>query len=406
MTAPAAMPAAMPAALSGAMKLLRLIARTRRWLIVAGLAAVVVITLQRGVFSNTHTTFPIFRQSYHHLVTGSDLYAMYPAEQGNAPADRFKYSPTAALLYGPFAIVPSAFGLLLWNLLNATALFLAFTVLLRRRAATLAMVLTLPFLVHSLQSSSSNGLVAALIIFAFVAIDRGSRWGAATLIALGTLIKLFPIAALTFALFSPKRWKFVVAFAVVFAALLATPLLVTPLHTLLSQYDSWRTMVLNDEVDLTFGLSVMRGIRVYLGVDMPNWPLQAIGTALLVLPLALHRERWHEANFRRLFLSSVLVFCVVFNHQAEHQSFVIAAAGMGSWYVTSARTVQHTVMLVLALVGIETLPFVLIWMSMQADLIWWPPQRVRKAVPSGEPDPFMVGAPFAAIRQSRAEALP
>ena len=139
----------MPVALSRATKLFRLIDRTRRWLIVAGLAAVVVATLQRGVFSNAHTTFPIFRQSYHHLVTGSDLYAMYPAEQGNAPADRFKYSPTAALLYGPFAIVPSAFGLLLWNLLTATALFLACTVLRRRQAATLAVVLPLPFAVHS-----------------------------------------------------------------------------------------------------------------------------------------------------------------------------------------------------------------------------------------------------------------
>ena len=399
-----AAPATMPEASSGVTKLFRLIARTRRWLIIAGLAAVVVATLQRGVFSNAHTTFPIFRQSYHHLVTGSDLYAMYPAEQGTAPADRFKYSPIAALLYGPFAIVPAALGLFLWNLLNAIALFLAFNVLLRRRAATLAMVLTLPFLVHSLQSSSSNGLVAALIIFAFVAIERGSRWGSATLVALGTLIKLFPIAALTFALFQPKRWKFVVAFSVVFAALLAMPLLVTPLHTLLAQYDSWRTMVLSDEVDLTFGLSVMRAMRVYLGIEMPNWPLQAIGTALLVLPLALHRERWHEANFRRLFLSSVLVFCVVFNHQAEHQSFVIAAAGMGIWYATTARTVRHTVMLVLALVGIETLPFVLIWISMQADLIWWPPRRERKVAPSAEP--AILGVPSAAILQSRAEALP
>ena len=396
----------MPKATSGVTKLFRLIARTRRWLIVAGLAAVVVATLQRGVFSNTHTTFPIFRQSYHHLVAGSDLYAMYPAEQGNAPADRFKYSPTAALLFGPFAIVPSVLGLLLWNLLNATALFLAFNALLRRRAATIAMALTLPFLVHSLQSSASNGLVAALIIFAFVAIERGSRWGGAALVALGALIKLFPVAALTFALFQPKRWKFAGAFAVVFVALLAMPLLITPAHTLLAQYASWRTMVLSDEVDLTFGLSVMRGLRVYLGLGMPNWPLQAIGTALLVLPLTLHRERWHEANFRRLFLSSVLVFCVVFNHQAEHQSFVIAAAGMGIWYATSQRTVRHTVMLVLALVGIETLPFVLIWLTMQADLIWWPPRRERKAAPSEELDPFILGVPSAAILQSHAEALP
>ena len=59
----------------------------RRWIIALFLATVVIVTMQRGVLDRSHTTYPIFRQSYHHLVAGRDLYAAYPAEQGGAPQD-------------------------------------------------------------------------------------------------------------------------------------------------------------------------------------------------------------------------------------------------------------------------------------------------------------------------------
>src|ERR1700712_26717 len=43
--------------------------------------------------------FEIFRLASRHLVSGEDMYAEYPAEI----SDRFKYSPTFALLFAPLA---------------------------------------------------------------------------------------------------------------------------------------------------------------------------------------------------------------------------------------------------------------------------------------------------------------
>jgi hypothetical protein len=61
----------------------------------------------------------------------------------------------------------------------------------------------------------------------------------------------------------------------------------------------------------------------------PNWPIQLLGALLLLVPLVVRRDRWHERHFRLLFLCSLLVYAVIFNHRSERSSFVIAAAGIG-----------------------------------------------------------------------------
>src|ERR1043166_5046324 len=57
--------------------------------------------------------FLIFRSAFDHLRFGVDLYALHPAEHG----DLFKYSPTFALLFAPFAIMPFGVSLAVWNAL-------------------------------------------------------------------------------------------------------------------------------------------------------------------------------------------------------------------------------------------------------------------------------------------------
>jgi hypothetical protein len=81
------------------------------------LVAVVAATIQQGV-THQNNNFLIFRAASRHLVRAQDLYAAYPAEH----FDFYKYSPTFALLFLPFALPPFALAMLLWNALNAGAL--------------------------------------------------------------------------------------------------------------------------------------------------------------------------------------------------------------------------------------------------------------------------------------------
>jgi hypothetical protein len=293
-------------------------------------AAVVVATIQQG-FVHQNNNFLIFRAAALHLLREQDLYAAYPAEH----FDFYKYSPTFALLFLPFALPPFGVAMLLWNALNAGALFLAVGMVLPRRAVVIARVLVFLDMLGSLQNVQSNALVAALIIFAFAAFERRHTMLGSLATAIGTGIKIFPLAAASFAIFHPRKGRVAVALATSMVVLVLLPLLVTPATVLVAQYGSWHAIESKDALER--GFSVMEMAQLLLHRDWPNWPIQLLGVVALVAPVLLRRERWSDWSFRRLYLCSVLVFCVIFNHQAESPTFVIASAGAAIWFASLER---------------------------------------------------------------------
>ena len=107
----------------------------------------------------------------------------------------------------------------------------------------------------------------------------------------------------------------------------------------------------------------------------------------LLLPDAPHL--WRKAPFV-LLLASLLVFCVLFNHQAESPSYSIAMMGAAIWYAASERTGWRTALLVacVAIVNLgstdlmpralykayyvpyllKTVPLIPLWIVMQLEL--------------------------------------
>ena len=310
-------------------------ANRRRWIdwLVAALwlGAIVGATMQQGA-THQHNNFLIFRAASRHLIAGSDLYALYPAEH----ADLYKYSPTFALLFAPFAFLPFLPAMLLWNALNAGALYVALGMVLPRRAATVARAIVFLDMLGSLQNVQSNALVAALIIFTFAAYERHHTALGSLAAVGGAFIKLFPLAGLSFAIFHPRKVR--VALAVVGSSILlfALPLLVTSPTILRAQYASFRAIQAS-EVSIKRGYSVMEMLELLFHRDWPNWPIQLIGILVLLAPVLFQRERWHEWERRRLYLCSVLVFCVIFNHLSESPAFVVALSGVAIWFAALAR---------------------------------------------------------------------
>ena len=285
--------------------------------------------------------FEIFRASSRHLVAGDDLYAKYPTEQ-----DRFKYSPSFAVLFAPLAWIPWPIALFLWSALNALLLFVALERLLPPRTALLAAGCLLLELVRAMQNAQSNALVAALIILAFVALEAGRLWRAALAVALGASIKIFPLAALTFAIPRRRALRTGAAAAVVGLGVALLPLLITSPARLWTQYQSWRNIEASDAQQRWF--SVMELLHQWTGASIPNWPVQLAGVLLLLLPLALRRDAWDAPPFRLRYLCSVLLFVVLFNHQAERASYVIAFTGATIWFAAFARTASRSALYALA----------------------------------------------------------
>jgi hypothetical protein len=119
--------------------------------------------------------------------------------------------------------------------------------------------------------------------------------------------------------------------------------------------------------------------------------MQLAGTAMLLAPLALRRDRWGDYRFRLLYLCSVLLYVVLFNHQAERASYVIAFAGAAMWFALEPRTRWRTAVFVVAFITIPlmstlipvpaimksrtamlyrlALPCLAIWMVIQWELL-------------------------------------
>jgi len=361
-------------------------------------ASAALVTVQQAMLGHSNN-LSIFRSASLNLLAGRDLYAAHPEQH----LDFYKYSPTFALLFAPLAYLPFALAFLCWSLLNGLLLWYALDRLLPERQATIALALLYLEVLLALQYGQSNALVAALMILGFVAFEGRRQLGAALSITVGAAVKLFPLAGLSLAALYPRRLRFGAIAVGVLAAAVVLPLVVIPPADLLAQYRSWHAIEAKDT--LLRGYSLMHYVHSWLGVNWPNWPQQAAGTALLLLPLALRSDRWEALEFRRLFLCSLLVYSVLFNHASESPSFVVAYAGIVIWYVSSPPSPLRTAVMALTLLvmvvhdvdvvprwvkydilvpyRIKGIPGLVAWFVMQWELL-----VTARSTPRVDPDSF------------------
>jgi hypothetical protein len=306
------------------------LSNVRMWWIIFLLAAVIV-TLHRLLFVDfAFNNFEIFRHSFFNLNRGVDLYAQYP----DLHYDIYKYSPTFAALMAPFYWMPSYIGIFFWSLLNTLFPVWAISKLkLSDKSKGIVLLLILVETITSIQNSQSNGLMAGLMIGAFHFMDTGKPGRAALLLCLGFHVKLFAaVAGILFVCYD-KKFRFIALCAFWFIALAALPLLFTNLDTLFLHYQNWWTLIKTDPShELNF--SVMTFAERTLGIHASDGYYILPGMILLLLPAI--RTAYHASyNYRLLWLASILLWVVIFNHKAESPTFIIAMCGAALWFVIS-----------------------------------------------------------------------
>lgn len=304
---------------------------TRAWIALHLLAAVIV-TVQQTVGGGQTNNFTIFRESFWHLVRDQDLYASYPG----VTFDLFKYSPTSALLFAPFAVVPHTIGLLLWNLTNAAVLAWGIAVLLPGAAAAWALAICFFEAFGAIQNNQSNGLVAGLMILSVVGMHQRTTGGSAFAMTAGAAIKVFPLSVGVFALIGSNRWRFVAWSAGLSTLMLLAPLLVTPWQTLVDQYVSWGAVEARDAAKT--GMWWLGGLlELWTGRPWPHMPLQLAGALWIAASAWFCRHDFDSPAVRQVLVSSALGFAIVFNHMSEPPTFVIGYAGVGIWWAALPR---------------------------------------------------------------------
>ncbi len=351
-----------------------------------------------GPIYTHYNNFVIFKNSFFHLVQGTDLYRLYPNEY----ADLYKYSPTFALLMAPIAAMPVFPGLLIWNLLNTVVLALALLRLFKEdnRKYVLSIGIVLLELITSTQNSQSNALIAGLIILAYV-LRKENRIGLSVLFLLLTVfIKLFGIVAFAMYLLFPHKLKTAFYTFVWGLVLILMPLLIVPPSELVFQYKSWFHLLKNDH-DASLGLSVAGWVWTWFHIEAKSIVLLA-GILLFCIPL-LKIRAYQQPAFQQLFLSSILLWIVIFNHKAESATFVIAVVGIAVWYFAGSQDKISRLLLLFAIVftvlsptdlfprfirnqyvipyTLKAVPCIFIWAKNIYDLIRFPtqPDNVARA---------------------------
>lgn len=315
-----------------------------------------------GMRAYTHyNNYVIFKYSFFHLIHGKDIYQLFPDDHW----DLYKYSPTFALLFGLFSWMPDVIGLVLWNLVNSICLLAGIRLLpgLDEKKKSWILLFCLLELLISIQNTQSNGLMAGLIILAFALAERSNYFLSALCIALSFYIKIFGALAFVFYLFYPDKLR-LIGWSVFWMVLLAIlPVIVVGPHQLIFLYKSWLDLLVNDHT-ASVGLSVMGLMESWLHLNVSKNGVALTGLLLFLLPL-IHIRQYKDYAFRILYLASVLLWIIIFNHKAESPTFVIATAGIGIWYFSQRPGRFNLVLLIMA--------FFLISMSV-SDLV---PSQIR-----------------------------
>lgn len=358
-----------------------------RFLFYLYLAVTIAASIHRYLLGLDHiNNFIIFKSSFFNLIRYKDLYVPHP----ELHADLFKYSPSFAFFMGLFAYVPHLPGIVLWNVLNALMLFFAVKGLPHIHDYKKGFVLLFAFieLLTSLQNSQSNGLMAGLILFAFIFFERKNVFLAALCIALGFYIKVFGLAAAVLFLLYPNRLKFAAFLFLWGFVLFALPLFVISFEQLVFLYKSWFYLLGHDTAHV-LNFSVMAFLKACFSIRVNDVYVQLAGLLLLLLPF-LHKKFFGVFAFRLLLLSSLLVWVIIFNHKAESPTFVIAMLGVALWYVLQLPSTGSKFLVVLAFVltslsstdlfpkfiktgiivpyALKALPCILIWLKIQYEL--------------------------------------
>jgi hypothetical protein len=324
-----------------------------KWFIIAIIVIAVlvasIIKVELGVKTDGYSrynNYVIFKNSFLNLIHAEDLYIAHPDMQW----DLYKYSPTFAFFMGPFALFPNSTGSILWSMFNALTLVIAILALPIKKESIKVSILwfILIELVTSIQNAQSNGIMAASMIMAYNYFERKNNLLAALFVALSFYIKIFGIiCALLFVLY-PQRFRFISYLTMWIAILLLLPLTVVSPDQLLFQYKSWWGLLTND-FSVSTGLSVMGFFKSWFGFDAPKNIVMVIGALILLLPF-YHLKKYADLQYRILFLSSILLWVIIFNHKAESPTFIIAVTGIAIWYFSQTRDLRNLIFLVLAFV--------------------------------------------------------
>lgn len=273
--------------------------------------------------------------------------------------DKFFYSPSFAVMFIPFTLLPLKLAVPLWILMGAMIFRYALNTLpLSNPQKTILFFIVLIDLINSMQNLQTNALCAALSILIFSGLHNGKIKVAALCTALCFCIKIYPAAPALLFLFYPQKLKFLTWSLVFFILLFALPFLFSDSAYVISCFKNWFTTLIEDT-----NPAAVCNAPSFIGINYAWFPhpirhvwIQIAGLTLLFAPLT--KLFFQKANlpFLLRYFAFILISIILFNHAAESPGYIFVASGCGIWYALSNKSHWDNALLIFLFVGCILLP--------------------------------------------------
>ena len=209
------------------------------------LAVILGVTIRGMVAPHQNSVFLVFRDAGRAWLAGQPLYSH---------VGKYLYSPLAAALFAPFALMPDWAASALWRLAIGLAYLFAVIIWFRRYESSsyssssssssvpTALALLLPLSIGNLNNGQASPLIIALLICACLAV-LDERWTlCAGCIAIATFFKIYPLAiGLLLAVIEPRKltWRLVLGILILGSLSLV---LQRPTYVISQYGDWWRSL--------------------------------------------------------------------------------------------------------------------------------------------------------------------
>ncbi|QDT91166.1 glycosyltransferase family 87 protein [Gimesia algae] len=314
----------------------------------------IAVSIKFVVQPENKSVYPCFADSSINWWADRNLYDNEVYKTG------FRYSPTFAVAFSTFAILPASLGGILWTALNISLLVLALRLLVKeifpgnwtRFQEASFLILSLAGCTRAIWSAQSNSLVFALAVFAVVSLKKERWWVAAFLLAAAMHIKLWPVA-LALLLMARFPWQLSARFAAAGALLAIPPFLTRPLPVVAQQYQNWYGLLTGPYRTLRQGglrdaYTIAEQFGTY--VDDRVYTLLQLGMAGLALLWCLRLSKL--SDFKQTYFTGVLTTWVCWQllvgPGTERLTFLLAAP-IASWaLIVSFKEHCHRMLAVVA----------------------------------------------------------
>ena len=301
-----------------------------------------IIAIQKYVV-NDYNNFKIFRLSFFHLIHKQNLYIEHPSEY----FDLFLYNPSFAVMFAPFAVVPPLVGACLWNLFSVLLTFFTIKALPfshdKKVFVWWFLLIEITTAIHSYQT---NTVIMCCIVLTYVFLERDKPFIAALFPLVAFYIKGYGLIGAALFVFYPVKFKYIASSLFWLIILGALPLIFVTPAEFIGLYEGWFKS-LQDDHKINLGVSIMGIMNNFINMSDKVIYVQLFG--VLILGITLLRDlflKFEETIKIRLFiLAYLLLWVLLFNHNAESSTYIISVAGVALWYAYEKKS-NYTLFLI------------------------------------------------------------